>query len=349
MCRTDGTETQRNESSRHWAPDLERVLVTGATGFLGTQVTRALAAQGFDVYGAARTTPSTQDSISWHQINDLSDRSALRSAVTGKTAIVHLAGRAHVIGGFNADSTAAFRQTNVEGTRALLEEAVRAGVGRFVFISSVKVMGHARTSPFTEKMIPVPADPYGQSKLDAEKLVADFARRYGLNAPIVRLPLVYGPGMKANMLGLFRAVDMGLPLPFASVENARSLVFSGNVSAAIHALLCAGREASDVFFLSDGRDFSTPDLITLIARVLGKRANLFPMPVALLTTIARAGDYLTRMLPFPFNSAAAERLLGSLTVDSTKLVRVTGAPPPFSPEEGMSRSADWFRERFSRK
>jgi UDP-glucose 4-epimerase len=177
-----------------------------------------------------------------------------------------------------ADPLAAFREVNVDGTRAVLQAARAAGVARFVFVSSTKAVGEVTERPWTEAEPPRPVDPYGVSKLEGERVVRELAGEAGLHAPILRLPLAYGAGAKGNILRLFEAVDRGAPLPFALVRNRRSLLFAGNFVAAVDAVLTSPAAASETFFASDGDDLSTPDLIRLIGSALGRRPRLLPVP-----------------------------------------------------------------------
>ncbi|HEX2190363.1 MAG TPA: NAD-dependent epimerase/dehydratase family protein [Longimicrobiaceae bacterium] len=320
------------------------VLVTGATGFLGGHLCEALLARGVPVRGLVRGPGSRLPAgVEPAHAADLLDREALRRAVAGAEAVVHLAARVHVMRDGAEDPLAEFRRVNVEGTRVLLEEVVAAGVRSFVFVSSVKAVGEAGTVPWTEATPPHPVDPYGISKLEAERLVRETAERAGLHAPILRLPLVYGPGVKGNMLQLFALVDRGIPLPFGAVANRRSMAFSGNVVAAIEAVLHGPSAGAETFFVSDGRDLATPELVREVARALGVAPRLLRVPPALLRAAARAGDAVSRVAPFPLTSAALQRLTGSLPLDASKLGRATGFRPPYTVEEGLRATAAWYR------
>jgi nucleoside-diphosphate-sugar epimerase len=320
-------------------------LVTGASGFLGRHVCRSLLDEGATVRGLFRGTDSALSGVERVRWSDLLDRPAIRGAVTGVDAIVHLAARVHVMADTASSPLTEYRRTNVEGTRTLVEESVAAGVGRFVFLSSVKAVGEESERPWTEQTPPRPVDPYGVSKLEAEQVVRDLAAAGGMAASILRLPLVYGPGMKANMLRLFDAVDRGTPLPLGGIRNQRSVIFAGNVAAAVVRVLQSLAAAGETFFVRDAKDVSTPELVRAIARALGRPARLVPIPPALFTAAGRVGDLVSRFIPVPITSAAAARLLGSLTVDASRLTRVTGFQPPYSLEEGLRLTAEWYRSR----
>jgi nucleoside-diphosphate-sugar epimerase len=318
-------------------------LVTGASGFLGRHVAAHLLARGHRVRGLVRPDGGAPaEGVEAAPAEGLHDRAAVARALDGADTVVHLAARVHVMRDDAADPLAEFRRVNVEGTRTLLDEAVRAGVRRFLFVSSVKALGEGGGAPWTDDTVPAPVDPYGISKLEAERLVRATADASGLHAPIIRLPLVYGPGVRANFLRLMETVHRGIPLPFGAVENRRSLAFSGNVAAAVEAALQSPAAARETFLFSDGEDLSTPQLVRAIATALGKPARLVRVPPALFRAAGRAGDVMARALPFPLTSAAVDRLLGSLAVDSSRFRRVTGFRTPFTVAEGLQRTADWF-------
>jgi nucleoside-diphosphate-sugar epimerase len=233
------------------------------------------------------------------------------------------------------DPLAEFRRANVESTAVLAEEAAAAGVRQLVLASTVKAVGEGNSMAWTEETPPAPADPYGRSKLEAERLLREVAQRHGMPASVLRFPLVYGPGVKGNMLRLFALVDRGVPLPFGSVSNRRSVLYVGNLVAAVHSVLVNPPDGAETFFVSDGRDLSLPALIRLIGEALGKRARIVPVPPGLLRWVLPAAE--------------AERLIGSLTVDGSKLTRMTGYRAPHSVEEGLRATADWYRTTKARE
>lgn len=318
-------------------------LVTGASGFLGGHVCAALLERGIRVKGMVRGAGAALPSGTFPiAVPGLDDVEGIRRALNGVDCVVHLAARVHVRSA--PGDAAAFREVNVEGTRRLLEEAIAAGVRAFVFFSSVKAVGETNKTPWTELTPPAPVDSYGITKLEAETSVRELAARHQLHAPILRLPLVYGAGMKANALRLFQLVDRGLPLPLGGIRNRRSLLFSGNLTAALLATL-ENTAGNDTFFVSDGEDLSTPELIEAIGHALGRRVRLFSLPGGLLTATARLGDSIERVLPFPVTTAVLDRLAGSLVVDCSKLQRLTGYAPPYSVAEGLWLTAEWYRNR----
>ena len=322
----------------------DSILVTGANGFLGRHVCRALERAGLRARGLVRG-PTKFDACAEVAVaSDLTDRGAIRAALRDVRAVVHLAARVHQIRDEDPDPMQAFRRVNVEGTRVLLEEAITAGVRRFVFISTVKAVGEATVEPWTDDTEPAPTDPYGISKLEAERLVLEKSSRAGVEAVVLRLPLLYGPGMKANMLRLFDLVWRGIPLPLGLVRNRRSLLFVENAADAILAALFTEKGTGETYFVSDGEDVSTPDLVRAIAVALDRPARLVPFPVAALKTLGRCGDVLARFGPFPLTTAEIGRLLDSLAVDSSRIRSTLGFAPAYRLRDGLAITARWYRE-----
>lgn len=276
-------------------------------------------------------------------VADLTSRSSIRDAVRGMDAVVHLAARVHVMGPQQQSEAECFR-VNVEGTRILGEEAAAAGVRKFIFFSSVKAVGEQSAAPWTESVTPHPRDSYGVSKLKAEEVLRELSRGTGMRAVALRLPVAYGPGMKGNMLRLFDAVRCSIPLPLLSVRNRRSVLFSGNAAAAVSAVL-ATYSAEGTFFVSDDSDFSTPDLVRAIGVALGRAPLLFPVPTHILSAAGRFADAITPVVTVPLSFELVQRLTGSLSVDVSKLRRVTGYRPPFTLMDGLRSTAEWYEAR----
>lgn len=289
------------------------LLVTGASGFVGSALARHLVERGFAVRGTARGASSAMPA-GVHPIHaELAERTDWSAALGGVDTVVHCAARVHVMREAAVDPLAEFRRVNVEGTLGLARQAAAAGVRRFVFLSSIKVLGESTRPgrPFTPDDRPAPEDAYGTSKHEAEAALLALAAATGLEVVIIRPPLVYGPGVKGNFASLVRWVRRGRPLPFGAIDNRRSLVALDNLVS--FSALCADRArspsaANQVYLVSDGQDESTPDLVRRIARAYGARPALLPVPPALMRGAARL---LGRQ-------AAADRLLGSLQVDSAK-------------------------------
>lgn len=236
-----------------------------------------------------------------------------------------------------ADPLAEFRRVNVEGTLRLAWQAAEAGVRRFVFVSSIKVNGeHSQPGqPFTADQTPAPGDPYGVSKMEAEQGLRVLARETGMEVVIIRPPLVYGPGVKANFLAMMRWLQRGVPLPLGGVtENRRSLVFLDNLIDLIVTCIDHPAAANQTFLVSDDEDLSTAALLRRMAAALGRPARLIPVPAGLITLGAR-------LIGRP---GIAQRLCGSLQVDIGKTKSLLGWVPPVSVDEGLRRTAEhWLK------
>jgi len=308
------------------------ILVTGALGFVGRHVVEAISARGLAARLAVRN-PGPSDA-SMTMVGDIGPATDWSDALEGVDAVVHLAARVHVIHDGAVDRLEGFRKVNVEGTRSLAIQAARAGVRRFVFVSSVKVNGEATPGrAFSESDTPRPEDPYGISKREAEDVLREIGGRSGLEVVILRPPLVYGPGVRANFLRMLRWVDRGVPLPLAAVNNRRSLIYAGNLVDAIVRCLEHPAAAGETFLVDDGEPVSTAQLLREIGIALGRPARLVSVPgpllQAALKVIGRGDD--------------AMRLLGDLVVDSSHLRRTLGWQPPFTRDEGLAATAAWFR------
>jgi nucleoside-diphosphate-sugar epimerase len=278
-------------------------------------------------------------------VPDVTAEAELTAAFRGVDAVVHLAGMAHRIGVPPEVLAAEYHRVNVTGTEAVVRAAAATGVRRVLVASSVKAVGEASAVPWTESTPPAPTDPYGRSKLVAEQAALRLAASLNVEVVIVRFPLVYGPEAPANVLRLLRLVHRGVPLPLGAVRNRRSMLFLGNLASAVDGLLLAPALGGRTFFVADGVDLSTPDLIRCIAKGLGRPARLVPVPVAALRLAGRLGDFLNRLTRVPLTTADVERLTGSLQVSIEALRSATGYAPPFTPEAGWRATAEWYRTR----
>ena len=317
---------------------MARIFVTGATGFIGRALCRHLIYEGYTVRGAVRMPQAEKrlvPGVSPFVCGDLREDVDWTSAMDGVDAVVHLAARVHVLKETEADAAKAFQRLNVDVTRDLARAAARNGVRRFVFLSSVKVNGEISNKPFCEDDPAAPRDFYGISKKAAEEALGFLARNEALEYAIVRPPLVYGQEVRANFLNLMQLVDSGLPLPLASIRNQRSFVYLENLVSAIAACIRHPAAANQTFFVSDGQDLSTPQLLRLIAEGLEKPVRLFPFPMRLLDIIAKAAGL----------SEITRRLTESLTVDASKIEHKLDWHPPFSVQTGLTRTTQWFSGR----
>jgi len=316
----------------------EIVAVTGSNGFIGRQVCAMLVREGLGVRAVIRDKanatilPSNVTPIITGDLRFITD---WKPFLDGVDVVIHLAARVHQMKEDQRNSEDIYQPMNVGVTQALATAAGQTGVRRFILLSSVKAMGES-TPPgasWNEDFPCLPQDAYGRSKRDAEKVLIDISRRTGLSVVILRLPLVYGPGVKANMARLFRAVQNGIPLPFARVHNARSLLYVENLVDAVRVSLDHPSATGEVFLVSDGEDVSTPELIRRLARTLSRPARLIPIPPSLMRW---AGALIGR-------SEEVDRLLGSLVVDSRNIRRLLNWKPPYTLDQGLKETADWYR------
>ena len=307
-----------------------RVLVTGATGFVGRALTRRAGELGWEVSRGIRG--------QGHLNERADDKVVSLDPATGHfeldapvDAVLHLAAIAHAHG----VDPGSYRSANAIWPQKLAMRAAALGIAHFLFVSTAKVVGDALDRPADETEPLRPADPYAASKAEAESLLAGVARQTGLRITVIRPPLVYGPGVGANFLQLLRIVDAGWPLPFASVTNRRSLIYVGNLMSAIEASLERPAERTRTFFVSDDHDVSTPELVTAVAAALGRQPRLFAFPPRL---VAAAGRLLGQ-------GDRIARLLDSLQVDISHIKTELGWRPPYSLEQGLAETALWYRTR----
>lgn len=308
---------------------IRRVLVTGANGFVGRALCEQLEKRSIDYAASVRCRRRAGE----YETGDIDANTDWSVALKDCETVIHLAGRVHVMNDRAEDSLAVYRAVNVFATENLALQAVRQGVRRFVFASSIKVNGEITwKAPFTALDTPAPQDAYGQSKLEAELALQQISRETGLEVVIIRPPLVYGPGVGANFLRLMRLVQKGIPLPLGVVRNLRSLVALDNLVDLLIACVGHPAAAGKTFLVSDDHDVSTPELVRMLATAMGRQARLLPVPVGCL----RAGATLLG------KSAAADRLLGSLQVDIRETRSVLGWEPVVGTEEAIGATVAHF-------
>jgi nucleoside-diphosphate-sugar epimerase len=310
---------------------LNKIFITGANGFVGRSLCSAAVAQGLVVKAATRTVCEFTNIGASFGVGTIDESTNWSAALEGADVVVHLAARTHIMNDAAADPVTEFRRVNVGGTINLARQAAKAGVRRFVFISSIKVNGESTQlgAPYTADDVSAPEDAYGISKAEAESSLRQLAQETGLEVVIIRPPLVYGPEVKGNFNSLLRWVARGLPLPFGSATcNRRSLVALDNLVDLILVCVRHPNAANQTFLVSDGEDLSTAELLQRIGKAMQRPVRLFCVPVgSLILAAALLGK-----------KAVAQRLLGSLQVDISKTRSLLDWKPSVSVDKGLRRA-----------
>lgn len=313
----------------------KKVLITGANGFIGRALCVRMLDEGWNVRGTLRHLKkmnSFPTGVNAIQVESIGPDTDWSKALLDVNCVVHLAANFHIMKKTPFDSLTTIHKVNVKGSEHLAREAASANVKRFVYMSSVKVNGEGRSTPYKEEDLQHPQDDYSMSKWVAEKILNKIAKKTDMEIVILRSPLVYGPRVKANFLRLLKVVDYGIPLPLASIKNRRSFIYLENLIDAIVTCIIDSEASGQTYFVSDGEDVSTPELIRRISSALGRPARLFPFPPIFL----KMAGIMTGQ------SVAMDRLLRSLTVDCSKIRRDLNWQAPFSMEQGLKETAKWY-------
>lgn len=317
-----------------------QVLITGASGFIGQAVCKQAVRQGFAVRTALRKLGELPAGVETAVVGEINGATEWSGALRDVDVVIHLAARVHIMREKAKDPLAEFRKVNVAGTERLARAAAASGVKRLVYVSSVKVNGERTRNVhrYTETDAPAPLDAYGASKWEAEQALHRVASETGLEIVIVRPPLSYGAGVKANFAQMLKVLANGIPLPLAAIKNLISLIYVENLADAL--MVCATHPAAagQTYLVSDGEDISTSDLLNRLGEAIGHPARLFSCPLALLKLIG----WLTG------KSDQVDRLLGSLQIDSGKIRRELNWTPPYTLKQGLRATADWYCSEYLR-
>ena len=311
---------------------LNQVLVTGANGFVGQVLVAALNEQNINVVCVGRNESKANTKI-FFAVPDFCALQVWQKPLSGCVTVIHLAARVHVMQDTAKNPLQEFLAVNLHGTVNLAQAAAKAGVKRFVFVSSVKVNGEfTENQPFSESDIPQPQDAYAISKWEAEKALRQIEKETGMEVVIVRPPLVYGAGVKANFASLLKVVNKKLPLPLASVQAKRSLIYVGNLVDVI--IVCASnpKAAGQTYLVSDGDALTMPQLIKNMAFALNKRSYILPFPVSMMRLLAKVVG----------KTSSVDRLTQSLVIDGSKIRQELDWKPPFTMDQGLKLTADWY-------
>ena len=320
----------------------KRILVTGATGFLGSALVKYLVTKPhYNIAAAIRNKEvditSDYESIS---VGNIQKNTVWTEALSGVDVVIHTAARVHMMSEASLNPLEEFRRVNTKGTLNLAKQAAKSGIKRFIYISSIKVNGEITlpSSPFTPDDIFIPTDLYALSKYQAEQGLLKLAKETQMEVVIIRPPLVYGPNVKANFLSMMKWLYKSVPLPFSSIHNKRSLVALDNLVDLILTCIAHPTAANQVFLVSDGEDLSTTELLNRVAIALGKNPSLLPVNQQLLEL----------GLKLVGKKDLAQRLCGSLQVDISKAKKLLNWTPPVSVDEGLLKTTKHFLESQSK-
>lgn len=314
---------------------MKNILISGSNGFIGQYLSYSLDNKDNNIIQSYRQfSEEFNSSRNCHfAVGNINSQTQWQSALADVNVIVHLAARVHVMKEAEADPLMAFREVNTDGTLNLAKQAIKAGVKRFIYLSSIKVNGEeTANSSFYADDEPNPQDPYAVSKFEAEQKLLALSQETGLEVVIIRPPLVYGPNVKGNFNRLINLVEKSIPLPLAGIKNSRSLVNIQNLCSFIEVCVTHPKAADEIFLVSDGQDLSTSELVEKIAQALDKKSRLFYLPKGVIKLFA---GLIERQAEF-------ERLFGSLQVDIEKNRELLGWEPVITMDEQLKKTAEAY-------
>jgi nucleoside-diphosphate-sugar epimerase len=312
-----------------------KVLVTGATGFVGSHLVRHLSERGYMVRGVSRKEVSPFPGISNYEhakIEDVYSAKAWQPLLAGVDIVVHLIAKTHSSDSGDLKALPDYRHINVDITKALLDASSAAGVTRFIYLSSIKAVGEETPidKPFTEESPCNPVDSYGISKREAEELILKYEGK--IDTVIFRPPMIYGPGVKGNFLRLLKAVKKGVPLPLGSIQNARSILFVGNLTSAIEKVIENCPTGTGIYQIADGKALSTPGLLELMASAMETEFRVFPFPPSFLEQTASLFG----------KKEMVKKLTRSLVISTKRVEEGLGFVQLFPIDKGIKITSEWF-------
>ncbi len=317
------------------------ILITGGTGFIGNALVSSLLQQkSINLRLAVRKIIKCMTSFEIAHVGNINYETNWQEALTNIDTVIHLAARAHILDDKAPNPEQEFHKVNVEGTANLVKQSIAAGVKHFIFISSIGAMATLSQQTLNENSPCNPQTYYGKSKLQAEQALIDLASNSDMTWTIIRPTLVYGPGNPGNMERLIKLIKLGLPLPFGLVKNNRSFVYVGNLVDAVITCLTHPNAKNQTFIVSDGKNLSTPELISKIADNLKLPCQLLPVPSNFLRLSGKLADTLEniRKKPLPISTSTIDRLLGSLVVDNSHICTTLNWQPPYTIDVGLAET-----------
>lgn len=321
-----------------------KVFITGATGFVGKTLVKELVSEGHSLIATVRAfTTELPPEVEQKQVDlkGLDVEDTIIDTLKNIDVVIHTAARVHIMQDKAADPLTEFRQMNVDTTAELARQSAKAGVKRFIFFSSIKVNGEStdQRDAFRETDAPAIEDAYGQSKLEAEQVLFELASSTSMEMVIIRPPLIYGPGVKANFGSMIKIIKKGLPLPFGAVSNQRSMLAIDNLVDFIKLCVTHPAAANQIFLLADGDDVSTTELFKKIAKAYKQNARLIPVPVSWMTFFAKLAG----------KQNITDRLFGNLQIDINKARQLLGWKPVTTMDQQLNKMAELDRNSTQNK